>query len=259
MKHIHRLAGWAFFGCVASATGCNRGTSPTSEDTNADLAPLGRSPQAEVNTRATVLGGQVEIARASNVRYIGALPTRGGRHLRSRVLLRSGHLALVNDEGYAEMLKLGIASVVDFRSSTEARAAPDAPWVVRGMRHTSIELPEIVPSSADSYLQMLRAIEPTLPRLFAHLGTKSALPALLHCGTGRGRACAGMAIVLLSLGVSPLDVASDFANNQEVGADPTWLDGVFAKVAAAGGIDAYLQMHAVAQADVESLRLQALN
>lgn len=259
MKHAHRLTGWVLFGFVAAATGCSRGLPPTSEDTNTELAPLGRSPQAEVNARYILQGGQVEIARAGNARYIGALATRDGRHLRPRVLLRSGHLALVNDEGYAEMIKLGIESVVDFRSTTEVRAAPDAPWVVRGMRHTIIELPEIVPNSADSYLQMLQALEPKLPRLFAHLGTKAALPALLHCGTGRGRACAGMAVVLLSLGVSPAEVAGDFADNQQVGADPKWLDGVFARVAATGGIDAYLQAHAVALADVESLRQQALN
>jgi hypothetical protein len=258
MKHAHRLAGWVFFGFVVAATGCNRGMPSTSEDTKAELGVVSPSRNVEINVPAHLRGGQVEVARAGNMRYIGALPTIDGRHLRPRVLLRSGRLAMVNDEGYAEMIRLGIASVIDFRSGPEGRAAPDAPWVLRTTRHVTIELPEVEPNSADSYLQMLYALEPMLPKLFAHLGAKSALPALLHCGTGRGRACAGMAIVLLALGVSSSEVAGDFANNQEVGADPKWLDGVFARIAASGGIDAYLQAHSVDRANVDSLREQAL-
>jgi hypothetical protein len=101
-------------------------------------------------------------------------------------------------------------------------------------------------------------LKPMLPKLFAHLGAPAALPALLHCGTGRGRACAAMAIVFLALGVPPPEIANDFAHNQEIGADPKWLGGVFAKIQSTGGIAAYLDFHRVAGADVASLRAQAL-
>lgn len=258
MTHALRLADWVLFAFVAAATGCNRGSPQTGEDTNTDLRVLGHSPIVEATVPVHQSGGRVEVARAGDLRYIGALPTKDGRHLRPRMLFRSGHLALINDEGYGEMVRLGIASVIDFRSNSEGRAAPDAPWVVRTTRHMTIELPDVLPDSADSYVQMLDALEPMLPQLFAHLGAKEALPALMHCGTGRGRACAGMAIVLLAVGVSPSEVAGDFANNQAAGADPKWLDGIFARIATSGGIDAYLQAHSVDRADVDSLREQAL-
>lgn len=242
--------------CASAAilASCTRGGPATSEDTNAVLEPV----RASIETPAPIKGGKLEFARANNVRYVGSLRTNDGRHLRPMVLLRSGHLALVNDEGYAEMVRLGLKSVIDFRSKAEGRAAPDAPWVVRGTRHTVIELPEIVPNSAESYTQMLDTLEPFLPKVFSHLGAPDALPALLHCGTGRGRACAAMAIVLLSLGVPAQEVSNDFANNQEVGTDPRWLNGVFARVQNSGGIDAYLDAHGVAREAVASLRVQAL-
>lgn len=255
-------SGWTtgcmFAASLLSALGCNHGTAATSDEQNENMAVGSRMLRAAINDRASSLGGKVEIARASNARYIGPLPTQDGRHLRSRVLLRSGHLALVNDEGYAEMVRLGIRSVIDFRSKPEGRAAPDAPWVKRGTRHLTVDLPEILPTSAEAYVQMLSALEPMLPKVFGHLAIPHALPALFHCGTGRGRACAGMAVVLLALGVDSTAVANDFANNQEVATDPRWLDGLFGRVGAAGGIDAYLRAHRVAPSDVEALRAQAV-
>lgn len=248
-----------FLVCASAALllDCSRGGPAASEDPNTELG-LVRSPSAEINARAQIKGGSLEIARAGNVRYIGPLPTIDGRHLRPKVLLRSGHLALVNDDGYAEIVRLGLRSVIDFRSEVEGRAAPDAPWVIRTTRHIVVSLPNVAPRSAQAYVQMLDALEPALPRVFAHLGAADALPALLHCGTGQGRACAAMAIVLLTLGVPAKDIIDDFANNQEVGIDPQWLDGVFARVDAAGGIDAYLGAHKVAATNIASLRTQAI-
>lgn len=180
-----------FLVCASAAlcANCSRGGPAASEDPNAELGRV-RSPSAEINARAQIIGGSLEIARAANVRYIGPLPTRDGRHLRPKVLLRSGHLALVNDDGYAEIVRLGLRSVIDFRSEAEGREAPDAPWVIRTTRHIVVSLPKVTPHSAQAYVQMLDVLEPALPRVFAHLGATDALPALLHCGSGQGRACA---------------------------------------------------------------------
>jgi len=203
-------------------------------------------------------GGSVDIAGVSNVRAIGALRAQGGRHLRPGRLLRSGHLGLLNEEGYAKMVEIGIASVVDLRSLREGKVAPDAPWVKRGTRHLTLDLPEVLPSDAGSFLRMLDALEPKLGRLFAHLGSPGALPVLIHCGSGKGRACVGVAVILLALGVAQTDVARDFAENQADGADPRLLDGLFARVTEAGGVEPYLARHSVSPSDLERLRSQAL-
>lgn len=237
---------------------CDRSAAPPSGSAPAATPAPAPSGTAAATARPIVGGGSIDIAGVNNVRAIGALEAQGRRHLRPQRLLRSGHLGLLNEEGYAKLVELGIASVVDLRSLREGKAAPDAPWVKRGTRHLTLDLPEVLPADAASFLRMLDALEPKLGRLFAHLGSPGALPVLIHCGSGKGRACVGVAVILLALGVSPADVARDFAENQTDAADPHLLDGLFARVNEAGGVEPYLARHSVSPSDLERLRSQAL-
>ena len=254
---------WHFLGMCALIA-CSRPSSSAqpsaSDQAHAAIEVPSSTPSCPAvdSARPTAVGGHLDIAGASNARYIGPLGAHGGRHIKPRQLVRSGQLTMVCEDGYAEMVRLGIASVIDLRSVKEMKAAPDAPWVIRGTRHLVLNLPEVVPSDAHSFAQMLDALEPRLGQLFAHLGSPGALPVLVHCGTGKGRACAGMATVLLALGVSQADVAKDFAENQDDGVDPGLLDGLFARVSAAGGIDRYLRQHSVSPSDIDQLRMNAL-
>jgi protein-tyrosine phosphatase len=200
----------------------------------------------------------VEITGVYNARQMGGLRTQDGRRVRDGVLFRSGHLVDVEEQGSADLFRLGIATVLDVRSRSEAGAAADAPWVISGRRHQLIDLPRIGLPSEQSYLSELDAVEPKLATVFAVLGAPGALPALVHCVTGRDRAGLVMTVVLLSLGVTFEQVSVDFATNQAGSADSRWLEGVFARVKGKGGIDEYLAFHRVARADLDSLRSQAL-
>jgi protein-tyrosine phosphatase len=244
---------------TASIIGCSRLGPATSEDTNAELLTAKQSQCAEMNSRVLGMGGPLAIAGICNARYIGALPARNGRHVRPRMLIRSAHLQMVNEQGSAEMTELGIASVIDFRTRLEEAAAPDAPWVMRTTRHLTVELPKTSVSDPNSYVTIQQALEPKLAQVFAHLGVPAALPALLHCEVGRDRTCLAMAIVLLAIGVTPDDVAFDLANNQTESQDPGRLNGVFSRIANAGGIEKYLAANGVARPDIESLQAQALD
>ena len=84
----------------------------------------------------------VELAGAVNTRQVQGLQTRDGRHVRAGVLFRSGHLVNICEQGYADLVKLGIVSIVDLRSTLEVTAAPDAPWVVHGTRYLVVNLPK---------------------------------------------------------------------------------------------------------------------
>jgi hypothetical protein len=240
------------WGCVIgalSALGCSRTGTSGVDSSSANV------PQSE---NFVVSPKAAKVAGAYNVRQVSGLRTRDGRHVRSGVLFRSGHLGNVREDGHADLAKLGIASIIDLRSKPEVGAAPDAPWVISGTRHLVVDLPKPDPSGQRSCVPALNAAEPKLAAIFAHLGTPGALPAVVHCGLGRDRACLCMAIILLSLGVSADDVATDFHTNQAAAVEPRWLDDLFARVAARGGIDEYLAAHSVARTDVESLRSQAL-
>lgn len=231
---------------VLSAFGCSRASTPGVDPSGASGETFVVSPNA------------ARIAGAYNARRVPALRTRDGRHLRSGVLLRSGHLGNVREEGHADLTKLGIASIIDVRSKPEVQATPDAPWVISGTRHLVVDMPKPDPSGQQSCGPALDGAEPKLAAIFAHLGAQHSLPAVVHCGVGRDRACLCMAIILLSLGVPAEDVAADFQTNQATTVEPHWLDDLFARVAARGGIDEYLAAHSVARKDIESLRSQAL-
>jgi hypothetical protein len=243
---------WAVPGCIIGALlvlGCAR-TGTSGIDTSNASAAEGETFVVSPNA--------AKVAGAYNVRRVPALRTRDGRHVRSGVLLRSGHLGNVREEGHADLVKLGIASIIDLRSRPEVEAAPDAPWISSGTRHLVVDLPKPDPSAQQSCIPALNAAEPKLAAIFAHLGAPGSLPAVVHCGLGRDRACLCMAIILLSLGVPAEEVAADFHTNQAAAVEAHWLDDLFARVAARGGIDEYLAAHAVARNDVESLRSQAL-
>jgi hypothetical protein len=243
---------WAVLGFVigvSSVLGCSR-TSASGVDSTSASMTQGEAFVASPNA--------ARVAGAYNVRQVPPLRTRDGHHVRSGILFRSGHLGNVREDGHADLAKLGIASIIDLRSKPEVDAAPDAPWVISGTRHLVVDLPKPDPSGQRSCAAALNAAEPKIASIFAHLGAPRALPAVVHCGLGRDRACLCMAIILLSLGVPAEDVAADFQTNQATAVEPHWLDDLFARVTARGGIDGYLAAHSVARTDVESLRSQAI-
>jgi hypothetical protein len=235
------LGAWLWMGL-----GVNACKQPDPNQREAVVQPLLAPPQA------------ARVAGASNVRVLPALATSSGHRLRGGILFRSGHLALVNEEGQADLHALGIRLIVDCRSKAEASELPDAPWVISGARHVSLDLPKPTADHAASCSEALAATEAKLATLFSYLGQPTSLPALFHCGAGRERSCLVMTVLLLALGVPPESAAEDFAKNQLVPADPRWLDPLFARVAHQGGIDRYLAAHSVARADLESFRQRAI-
>ncbi len=207
---------------------------------------------------ATATPGPVDLGAAVvNARQVGGLLAASGRRVRAGVLIRSGELSQVD---CGRLQALGIATVIDLRDAADAGAAPDASCVTEQTRYTLLDLPKILPPTAESYLQTLDATEPRLDVLFAELAREGALPAVLHCVIGRDRAGLTLALVLLGLGVPTAVVERDFVENQDTAGSTSaeWMSGVFARIDAAGGIDAYLAAHGVTADELAALRAQAL-
>ncbi len=204
-------------------------------------------------------GGPVDLGDdVVNARQVGGLETAAGRRVRDSVLVRSGELSAVSCE---RLQALGIATVLDLRDAADAGSNPDAACVAEQARYTLVDLPKILPPTADSYLATLDAIEPKLPTIFGELAREGALPAVIHCVIGRDRASLTMALVLLGLGVPPERVLDDFVQNQDVvgSTSADWMSGVLARVEAAGGAEAYLAAHGVDATLLSALQAQALD
>lgn len=208
-------------------------------------------------------GGPVAIDGVFNARHTGGLLGAAGRHVRDRVLMRSGHLAAITATGCAELQQLGIRSVIDLREtdgSTGVTANPDAACVTSTATYLHAELPKILPPSESSYLQTLTAAEPRLADIFARLSAPGGLPAAMHCVIGRDRASLVMAVVLLGAGVSTEDVVKDFTTNQDpqVQVQASWLQAAADYIDQQGGIGPYLAAHGVPADQIAALQQAAL-
>jgi hypothetical protein len=179
----------------------------------------------------------------------------GGEAPQAHPLFRSATSGC-STRGIREVVDLGIASVVDLRSLREDKVAPDAPWVKRGTRHLTLDLPEVCPRTRPLSCGCSTRWSPSSatlrpPRL------PGALPVLVHCGSGKGRACVGLAVVLSRSGVHDGRGPGLRGESGERGRSAP-ARRLFERVAAAGGIEAYLRRHSALPSDVEPTPRAAL-
>lgn len=240
--------------------GCpNQAAEPRSAST-AGTGGLAGEPTGDdgAGEGTTAAPGPVDLgAGVVNARKVGGLATASGQRVRAGALIRSGELSQVACD---RLQALGVVTVVDLRDATDAGANPDATCVTEDSRYFLADLPKILPPTAEAYLQTLDATEPKLDAIFTELTREGALPAVIHCVIGRDRASLTMALVLLGLGVPRADVERDFVENHDTAGSTSaeWMSGVFARIEAAGGIEAYLSAHGVTAEDLALLRAQAL-
>jgi len=69
--------------------------------------------------RLTVAERLVPLAQGSNFRDIGGYPAAGGKHVRWGLIYRSGAQPMLSPEDLAQLRTLGLAQLVDLRSSEE--------------------------------------------------------------------------------------------------------------------------------------------
>ena len=247
-SHAWRAAIAIALGALAPSCGTTASVSPPKGTVDG-----GSDPTANGRT-----GGPVGLEGVFNARHTGGLATAGGQRVRDNVLIRSGHLAGLDNTGCEQLRALQVRTVIDLRAASAVSATPDAPCVPAAATYYNADLPKILPPSEDSYLRTLDAAEPVLAQIYTHLAAEPALPAIIHCVIGRDRASLVMALVLLSLDVPEAQVLADFRDNQEAQTAPAWMNGVLARIDQAGGIEAYLATHGVTNGQLASLRGMAL-
>jgi len=165
---------------------------------------------------------------AHNFRDIGGYETADGQRVARGKVYRSGTLATLTDADHAELDRLGIRVICDFRSTRERAARPSrfpetaayiqwsrdhetsagdlvralaAPGADAAMtRQLMIEAYRTLPyEQADSYGETFRRI------------AAGDLPLVFHCSAGKDRTGIAAALLLDVLGVPRATVVEDFA------------------------------------------------
>ncbi len=214
-------------------------------------------------------GTSIPITSVPNLREVGGYRTRDGAFVRFGRFYRSTDLSRVTADDAPRLAGLGLVTVFDLRTVAERDAAPDrVPSSVREVQldvladqvqaSMAAQLNAVLaePSrlaqllgdahARDLFLDVYRNLV-TLPSartsyrvMFTDLAAADALPALVHCTTGKDRTGWATAALLLLLGVDEDDVFGDYllTNDQLL---PSFRD-VFDRFMAAGGDPDLLRM-----------------
>jgi protein-tyrosine phosphatase len=176
--------------------------------------------------------------KIANFRDLGGYPTLDGRVTRWHKLYRSGHLAHATNPDLKKFSRLGIHTLVDFRSDQEREREPDQLPANHEIRTLSFPIQENgKPLFSDEIRQMIneRRIngqDPSLKmqEMYVQLATRftdsyrnyfqalieaEGKPVLWHCSAGKDRAGFAAAVLLKILGVSDQIIMEDYMLSQD--------------------------------------------
>lgn len=190
-----------------------------------------------------------------NLRDLGGTPTRDGREVAPRRLLRAAEPVGLSEPELEQLRGLGLRSRLDLRGDAHDRPCTELDAAGLELHHhpfrdllTSAEELPPIRTPEDLGRLYVRAVEASLDALTGAVGTiahDAPLGVLVHCAWGKDRAGVVVASVLELLGVERDLVIADYARTQAaVGA---LLDRVLARLPAA----------VAARANRERLVLQA--
>ena len=236
----------------------------------------------------------IPLTGASNFRDLGGYVGHAGRAVVWRKLFRSDHLGLLNADDLAEVQRLKLARVLDFRGATERTAQVCAipgvqvaslaiePTVVQAIqalleKGNGIRPEDAVHLMQQTYRAFVHDNSPRFAELFAHLLEDDA-PLVFHCTAGKDRTGFAAAIILRALGVPQAMVMQDYLLTNELFRPPElvgshappevrnviarvqtgFLDAAFEAVASShGSVDQYLE-RAMRLDSKQQQRLRAL-
>jgi protein-tyrosine phosphatase len=170
-----------------------------------------------------------------NFRDLNGMPTKDGRKLKEKRLLRSGEAVQLDEEAVATLMEHDLKIIVDFRSAYEAENAPADK--IPGVSYVNYDimadanenmasqenwLKHLDPNNADIMMKKLYhafAVSPSSRNGYAQF-IKTCLSCdegavLFHCAAGKDRTGLGAAIILKLLGVSDEDIFHDYLKTNE--------------------------------------------
>jgi protein-tyrosine phosphatase len=159
----------------------------------------------------------VPLEQGSNFRDLGGYPAADGKRVRWGQIFRSGGTPMLNEADLAEIMALGLADMVDLRSSEERVLAPSK---IYGVTYHAVgySMMDIMgntdpTSSRDSlgevYGRLPTVLKPQLRELFEVL-LQGDGPLAYNCSAGQDRTGFASALVLTALGVPRETIYADY-------------------------------------------------
>jgi protein-tyrosine phosphatase len=158
-----------------------------------------------------------------NFRDLGGYRTADGHTIRARRLFRADGPHALTDADRAGLAELGVTTIIDLR--TESEAAERGHWSehVRGAVTYPLSMTDVLPDTEDllawtdpdfvaaRYREMLDAGNEAVSETLAILTDPDAYPAMIHCSAGKDRTGILSAIILGILEVPDETIVADYA------------------------------------------------
>jgi protein-tyrosine phosphatase len=160
-----------------------------------------------------------------NFRDLGGYTTGGGKAVRWRTLFRADGLNRLQPGEELTFTALGIATVIDLRTSEEADHGGRFPVHVCDVAYHHLPMFDVLPDwpeeiadpddyLSERYLEMFATGRKTIARAFELLADPASYPLVFHCTAGKDRTGILAALVLAVLGVPDDVIAADYALSQ---------------------------------------------
>jgi protein-tyrosine phosphatase len=162
----------------------------------------------------------IALESALNFRDVGGYRTGDGRQVRWRRMFRAGGLSMLSPADLAVLRELGIATVLDLRSTAEWEsgrfpiddlpvALHHLPVVEEILDPTRYQVAEGM--MAARYQEVAQIGASAIARAISIVADADTHPVVVHCLAGKDRTGIVVALVLALLGVDDATVAEDYA------------------------------------------------
>lgn len=245
---------------LAGAGGVNttarRTTAAIAGSTNGGVEPAYTAQQLDQATARCGSSEWILTNQVRNSRDLGGVPTPNG-FVACHRLYRGSQLNTLNEDGCSEFAALGIRSVIDLRTVSEAGVSPTPSCVDAVAKRVAAPMPTPYGVTPAAYITDLE--QPTsLRAVFEILGDPAAYPVYFHCIYGRDRTGVLAALLLRLLGVPREVVMAEYLRSNEggVGTAADSLEATLNEIDELGGAEAYLLSIGVRPEAIATFRAQ---
>jgi protein-tyrosine phosphatase len=189
-----------------------------------------------------------------NARDLGGIPAAAGHRIRPGALIRSDTHSRLTAGAVRAIRSQGVARILDLRRSRECAADPSPFAEDPFYRHVPLlDDPMGYVPPADTYAPMLDHNTSRFADAFREIAGAPPGAVLIHCRGGRDRTGALAALLLAVAGVSPEDIAADFARTP--GTSPAAMLSTLAHATTRyGGVAGYLAHCGIPAASLAAIR-----